>query len=92
MKEFSQEVKFRARPQDLYEVLTSEKHVSGFTQSKAVVDAKVGGSFSFFDGQISGTYLELIPNEKIVMAWRMKEWYVSFFTIKLMDITESFHT
>ena len=74
VKEFEQVVKFRARPQDLYDVLTNDKMVKGFTQSAAVVDAQVGGAFSFFDGEISGSFVELVPNEKIVQKWRMKEW------------------
>ena len=69
-KTIEQTVTFSASPHDVYEALMdSEKH-SQFTGAKASISRDVGGSFTAYDGALSGTILELVPNTKIVQAWR----------------------
>ena len=48
--------------------------MSGFTQSRCTIDAKPGGAFSYFDGQISGQFTTLTSPTLIEQEWRMKEW------------------
>lgn len=52
--------------------LDSDVH-SEFTDSDAEIDPVVGGSFSVWDGYITGKTLEIIPNKKIVQSWRTTE-------------------
>ncbi len=52
--------------------LESEGHTA-MTGSPAKVDGRPGGEFSAWDGYISGTTLELTPNQRIVQAWRTSE-------------------
>jgi activator of HSP90 ATPase len=52
--------------------LSTEKH-SAFTGSPAAVDARVGGTFTAWDGYIGGTTLALTPYRRIVQAWRTTE-------------------
>lgn len=52
--------------------LDSEKH-SAFTSSEAVIDPSVGGSFTAWEGYISGKTLELDSPNKIVQSWRTTE-------------------
>src|SRR4051812_2467865 len=74
-----QEVTFKVSPQRLYGTLLSSKEFSActkksfnsFTESSASIDSTVGGTFSLFDGHIIGRILELVPNERIVEAWRV---------------------
>ena len=69
-KTIEQTATFNASPHDVYELLMdSEKH-SQFTGAKATISREVGGSFTAYDGQLSGTILELVPDAKIVKAWR----------------------
>ena len=49
--------------------LDSDEH-SHFTGSPAQIDPAVGGSFTAWDGYISGVTLELEPHHRIVQAWR----------------------
>lgn len=64
---------FNAKPSEIYNAwLTSEGH-SAMTGSKANVDGRVGGKFSAWDGYISGSTLELTPDQRIVQAWRTSE-------------------
>lgn len=69
-KTIEQSVTFNASPHDVYEALMdSEKH-SRFSGAKASISREVGGSFTAYDGALSGTILELVPDVKIVHTWR----------------------
>lgn len=62
-----------ATTKDIYEAwLNSRKH-SAMTGGAAKVSARVGGKFTAWDGYITGTNLELAPNQRIVQAWRTSE-------------------
>lgn len=65
---------FQCQVNDLYDVFTKPDLVSVFTRSQAKVDATRGGEFVLFDGNITGKFEELVPNEKIVQSWRYKQW------------------
>jgi activator of HSP90 ATPase len=66
-----QEVDFKATPQRIYQALLSSKDFAAFTGAPAEIDPKAGGAFSLFGGQVVGRYIELIPNQRIVQAWRV---------------------
>jgi activator of HSP90 ATPase len=40
----------------------------------AEIDPKVGGALSMFGGLILGRNVELVPNQRIVQAWRPASW------------------
>jgi activator of HSP90 ATPase len=65
-----QEIKFKATPQRIYEVLLGSKQFAAFTGMPAEIDPKAGGAFSTFGGLIVGRNVELVPNQRIVQAWR----------------------
>ena len=61
------------KQKNLYEAwLDSDKH-SAFTGSKAVIDRRVGGKFTAWDGYISGTTITVEPFSRIVQTWRTTE-------------------
>lgn len=64
---------FICRPENLYEAFTNEKMISAYHRAAAKIDLKVGGEYSMFDGNLTGTYKELSVN-KIVMTFRFREW------------------
>ena len=69
-KTVEQTVTFNASPHDVYEALMdSDKHTQ-FTGAKASISREIGGSFTAYDGALSGTILELVPDAKIVKSWR----------------------
>ena len=49
--------------------MDSAKHAR-FTGAKASISREVGGGFTAYDGALSGTNVELIPDKKIVQSWR----------------------
>jgi len=65
---------FKVPPSRLYEILTNSELVSAWSNGKADVDAKVGGNFSLYNGQIDGTFIKLIKDEEIIALWRLREY------------------
>lgn len=45
------------------------------------IDARVGGAFSLFGGYVTGCFLELVPDVRIVQAWRAGIWEAGKFSI-----------
>jgi activator of HSP90 ATPase len=84
-----QEIDFNVSPQQVYQALLSSEQFSAFTKksfdmftaTSAKIDAKEGGTFSVFDGHIIGRILELVPNERIVEAWRVVDWPAGAYSI-----------
>jgi activator of HSP90 ATPase len=60
-------------PKAVYDAWLSTDGHTGMTGSPAKVDGKVGGDFTAWDGYISGTFLELEKDRKIVQSWRTSE-------------------
>jgi activator of HSP90 ATPase len=89
-----QEIGFKASPNQLYETLISSKAFSdctkksfpSFSATSAKIDSVVGGTFSVFDGHIIGRILELVPNERIVEAWRVVDWPAGIYSIARVEI------
>jgi activator of HSP90 ATPase len=77
-----QEADFKVSPQKLYQTLLSSKAFSSctkksfamFSEKSASIDSVVGGNFSVFDGHIIGKIIELVPDQRIVEAWRVVDW------------------
>lgn len=85
---FTQKVGFRCQPQHLFTALTDQKMVSGYTQAPCESDVKVGGKFSFFAGNVAGSYVELVPPSKIVMKWRNKDWHAGYYSKVTIELEE----
>jgi activator of HSP90 ATPase len=64
----------------------TKKSFDMFTASSAKIDSVVGGTFSLFDGHITGRILELVPDQRIVEAWRVVDWPAGVYSIARFDI------
>jgi len=92
-----QEVNFKVPPQKLYQLLLSSKEFSAstrksfsvFSENSATIDPTVGGSFSLFDGHIIGRNLELLPNQRIVEAWRVVDWPPGKYSIVSFELSSN---
>jgi activator of HSP90 ATPase len=49
---------------------------------------EVGGAFSIFRGHILGRHIELVPNERIVQAWRVANWNPGVYSIAKFELVE----
>jgi activator of HSP90 ATPase len=76
-----QEAEFKASPQRVYEVFLDSKQFAACTGMPAEIDPKAGGAFSMFGGLIVGRNVELVPNERIVQAWRPTHWDPGVYSI-----------
>jgi activator of HSP90 ATPase len=65
-----EELEFPVAPHRVYEALLDSKQFSAFSGVPAEIHRQAGGAFSLFDGQITGRNVELIPDRRIVQAWR----------------------
>ena len=91
-----QEINFKQTPQQIYQTLLNSKAFSDctkksfpmFSDTSAKIDATVGGTFSVFDGHIIGRILELVPNERIVEAWRVVDWPAGIYSIAKFEIKQ----
>jgi activator of HSP90 ATPase len=81
-----QEVDFKASPQRIYEVLLDSKQFAEFSGMPAEIDPKVGGAFSMFAGMIVGRNVELVPNQRIVQAWRPANWEPGIYSIVKFEL------
>src|ERR1700731_4191023 len=52
------------------------------------ISPEEGGGFSIFGGVISGRNIEMVPNERLVQAWREKNWDPGVFTIVKFQLNE----
>jgi activator of HSP90 ATPase len=80
------EVEFQTNPQRVYEALLDSDRFSAFTGAPANIEQEAGGAFSCFGGVITGRNVELIPNKRIVQAWRVKIWPEGAYSIVSFEL------
>ena len=68
------EVEFKAAPQRIYDAILDSKQFAAFSGMAAEISPSTGGPISMFGGMIVGRNIELIPNQRIVQAWRPASW------------------
>ncbi len=81
-----QEVEFKASPHRIYEILLDSKQFSAFSGEPAEINHEAGGAFSMFGGKIVGRNIELVPDLRIVQAWRPSYWEPGEYTIVKFDL------
>jgi activator of HSP90 ATPase len=88
-----QEIVFKAPRKRVYEALTQESQFAQVTDfimkgASAKISPDVGGAFSIFGGVIVGRHIELVPNERIVQAWREKDWAAGWYSVVRFELNE----
>src|SRR5262245_23939985 len=82
-----QEVVFNASPALVYQALTDTKQFSKITGGAPTeISTEVGGAFSCFGGMIVGRNIELVPHQRIVQAWRVKNWEPGVYSIAKFEL------
>ncbi len=85
----NQTITIESSPAKVYQALISADHFSKVTGAAAEISADEGGVFSCFGGQIVGRHIELLPNERIVQAWRVNMWPEGVYSIVRFNISAS---
>jgi activator of HSP90 ATPase len=92
---------FKASRQRVYDALTQTQQFdkviglsaaakSGMAVGKAPTEISrlEGGTFTLFGGHIVGRQVELVPNERIVQAWRVIDWPRGVYSIVKFELVE----
>ncbi|PYQ55838.1 MAG: hypothetical protein DMF78_00850 [Acidobacteria bacterium] len=81
-----QEIDLAASPDRIYDALLSAKQFGALTGLPTEIAAEVGGAFSCFGGHIVGRTVELVPNRRIVQAWRVATWPEGVYSIARFEL------
>jgi len=74
MPAIQQSAKFSCSPKELFEMyIDSAKHTAA-TGMPARLSRRAGGNFTAFGKMLRGRNLLVVPNRKIVQAWRSAGW------------------
>ena len=97
-----QEVVFKASRKRVYEALTDAKQFEQVVQLSDArktrmppgapptqISPEVGGAFSTFGGIIVGRNIELVPNDRIVQAWRPAYWKPGVYSIVKFELADN---
>ena len=52
------------------------------------ISQQLGGAFTLFGGHIVGRHIELMPNQRIVQAWRVVDWNPGVYSIVKFELAE----
>jgi activator of HSP90 ATPase len=80
------EIVVKTSPQRIYELLLDSKQFAALTGAPAQIDPKAGGAFSMFGGLIVGRNIELVPNHRIVQAWRPDSWDPGIYSLVRFEL------
>jgi activator of HSP90 ATPase len=80
------DVDYKTTPERIYHVLLDAKQFKACSGLPAEIDPKPGGWFKLFDGQIEGRNVELVPNQRIVQAWRPASWPAGIYSIARFEL------
>jgi activator of HSP90 ATPase len=95
-----QETVFKATPKRIYDALTDAQQfqkvelLSGamknldMTNKPAEISREPGGAFTIFGAYIVGRQIELVPNQRIVQAWREISWDPGAYSIAKFELKE----
>ncbi len=95
-----QEITFKASRKRVYEALTNTRQfdkvieIGGAKKSMALGDKpteirnEVGSTFVIFGGHIIGMQIELVPDQRIVQAWRVVDWESGAHSIARFELKE----
>jgi activator of HSP90 ATPase len=81
-----QEVDYGAAPGRIYGVLLDSGQFSACTGLAAVISPDEGGAFSMFGGIIVGRNIELVPDKRLVQAWRPAYWKPGVYSLVKFEL------
>jgi activator of HSP90 ATPase len=86
MSSIHQETTFSAPPSRIYKALADLRQFAEVTGAPTSGDSTEGAAFSAFGGHITGRQLELVPDKRVVQAWRAKTWPEGVYSIVRFEL------
>lgn len=81
-----QEIVFDAAPARIFDALMQSELHAAFTGGPADIGVEPGSPFSCHGGTILGRTLELVKDQRIVQAWRVKQWPEGVYSLVKLDL------
>ena len=81
-----QEIDLKTTPARIYAVLLDSKQFAAFSHELADIHGEPGGTFSMFGARILGRNVELVPNQRIVQAWREISWDAGVYSLVKFEL------
>lgn len=81
-----QEVEIKVPPQRIYDALLDSRQFAACTGLPAEISREAGGAFSMFGGLIVGRNIELVPDQRIVQAWRPASWDPGVYSVVRFEL------
>ena len=69
MKSITQDYTIQAPVEEVYKALTDASTAEQWGAAPAKVDAREGGEYSYWDGDIHGVFTKLVPQKLIEQDW-----------------------
>ena len=91
-----QEIVFNASPKRIYDALTTPSQFDAIVRfitdiklpdKPSQISPDVGGAFLLFGGYIMGRHIELVPNKRLVQAWRTASWGSGLYSVATFELT-----
>lgn len=79
---------FQCTGKEFYRAMTVPEMVTAFTNAPAKVEAKKGGKFELFGGNIYGEFVELVEEKRIAQRWRSKRWPDEHYSMVTIDVEQ----
>jgi activator of HSP90 ATPase len=86
MSNIHQELTLPGSPSRVYRALVDSHVFAELTGAPASGDASAGAAFSLFGGHITGRHVELVPDKRVVQAWRAKSWPEGMYSIARFEL------
>ncbi len=80
------EVIVEAAADRIYAALMNAAEHAEFTGLPAEIGRAEGEAFALFGGRVVGRHLELVPNRRIVQAWRATHWPDGVYTVVRLEL------
>jgi activator of HSP90 ATPase len=81
-----QEIEIKSNQERIYDALLDSKQFAAVTGMPAEISRDAGGAFSTFGGLIVGRNIELVPNQRIVQAWRPANWDPGVYSVVKFEL------
>jgi len=70
------------------ELLSDAMKSLDLTSHPAAISPEPGGAFSLFGNYIVGRQIDLVPNQRIVQAWRVESWVAGAYSLVKFEFSE----
>jgi predicted ester cyclase/uncharacterized protein YndB with AHSA1/START domain len=87
----TQDAFFGVSPEEVFQIFTDARMHGAMSGERAEIDARVGGRVWVFDGAVTATFRELVPERRLSQDWRDSDWpegHTAHLQLSFMPVNE----